>query len=118
MVGGISAALGVWFFYRGKTGYLPLVLVGLGSLLILLGGVLPRALVLPNQAWMRLGAILSFITTPVVLAVVFFGLITPIGTMKRLLGWDPLRRRANSLESYWVPYSNRQRDRRHYEKMF
>jgi hypothetical protein len=52
-----------------------------------------------------------------VLAVVFFGVITPIGFVARLFGWDPLRRRAPAAESYWRPYGARQRDRRHYERI-
>jgi hypothetical protein len=44
--------------------------------------------------------------------------VTPIGFVKRLFGWDPLSRRAPASESYWRPYSDRQKDARHYEKMF
>jgi hypothetical protein len=55
--------------------------------------------------------------TGAVLAVVFFGLITPIGFTARLFGWDPLRRRARAAESYWMPYGTRARDHRHYERL-
>ena len=48
----------------------------------------------------------------------FFLIMTPIGVVKRLLGWDPLDRRSGSRGSYWKPYSERQRDPRHYEKMY
>ena len=58
-----------------------------------------------------------FISTRVVLAIVFFLVITPVGIVTRLCGWDPLRRRAAPADSYWKPYSARQRDPRHYEKM-
>jgi Saxitoxin biosynthesis operon protein SxtJ len=118
LVGGVFAALGGWWFYRGKSGVLSVVLVGLGGLLMLLGWLMPVALVFPNRAWMGLAAVLSFITTRIILAIIFFGLVTPIGIIKRLSGWDPLRRRANSSNSYWRLYSDRQRDSRHYEKMF
>ena len=57
------------------------------------------------------------ITMRVVLAIVFFLVITPVGIVMRLCGWDPLRRRAASADSYWKPYRARQRDPRHYEKM-
>jgi len=93
-------------------------LLGLGGGLMLLGAFVPVALVVPNRAWMGLAAVLSSITTSIVLAVVFFGLVTPIGFIKRMSGWDPLRRRAKSSGSYWDIYPDRQRDARHYEKMF
>lgn len=117
-VGGVLAAFGGWWFYRGKSGVLSAAFVGLGALLMLLGALLPVALVLPNRAWMGLAAVLSSITTRIVLAIIFFGLVTPIGIIKRLSGWDPLRRRAKPAESYWSLYADRQRDARHYEKMF
>jgi hypothetical protein len=118
MVGGAFTALGGWWFYRGKLEVLPVIFLGLGGGLMLLGALLPAALVLPNRAWMGLAAVLSSITTRFVLAIIFFGLVTPIGIIKRLCGWDPLRRRAKSAESYWSVYADRQRDARHYEKMF
>jgi hypothetical protein len=84
----------------------------------LLGLAFPRALVYPNKAWMMLAEGLSFVSTRIILAFVFFAIVTPIGFVKRLSGWDPLHRRAAAADSYWQPYSERQRDPRHYEKMF
>jgi Saxitoxin biosynthesis operon protein SxtJ len=118
IVGGAFTAIGGWSFYRGRRGVLPVILLGTGGVLMLLGAFLPVALVVPNRAWTGLAAVLSSITTPVILAIVFFGLVTPIGAIKRLFGWDPLRRRANSEESYWSLYADQQRDVRHYERMF
>ena len=60
-------------------------------MLVLLGLVFPRALVLPNKAWMALAEALSFVSTRIILAFVFFGIVTPIGFVKRLFGWDPLQ---------------------------
>ena len=53
----------------------------------------------------------------VILTVIFFVVITPIGVIMRLTGSDPLQRRAPSARSYWKSYDARQRDTRHYEKM-
>jgi len=75
-------------------------------------------LVWPNKAWMGLAEVLSYISTRIILGVVFFGIVTPIGVIKRLMGWDPLNRRAAASDSYWQPYSERQRNTRHYEKMY
>jgi len=90
----------------------------LGAALVLLGAVFPRALIYPNKAWMKLAEALAFVMTRVILGIVFFFIVTPIGVTKRLFGWDPLHRRTGPSPSYWRPYSERQRDTRHYEKMY
>jgi hypothetical protein len=107
-----------WWFYREKFPNARPVAMALGALLVLLGVLLPRALVWPNKAWMALAEVLAFVTTRIILAFVFFGIVTPIGIVKRRFGWDPLQRRAVAADSYWKPYTERQRDPRHYEKMF
>lgn len=118
VVGGVFILLGLWWLYRGKFVGAAYALVPLGVLLILLALLTPRALVYPNKVWMFVGECLSFVSTRIILALVFFLVITPIGLVKRLLGWDPLHRRSRREESYWRPYSVRQRDVRHFEKMF
>ena len=118
VVGGVFVLLGGWWLYRGKFPSAAHVVLPLGSLLVLLGLIWPRVLVLPNRAWMLLAEGLSFVTTRIILGIVFFLVITPIGVVKRLSGWDPLNRRSGRSASYWKPYSERQRDPRHYEKMY
>jgi hypothetical protein len=118
IVGGVFVLLGAWWLYRGKFVSAAYVLPPLGALLIFLGLLWPRVLVLPNRAWMLLAEGLAFVTTRIILALVFFLVVTPIGVVKRLTGWDPLNRRGARSDSYWKPYSERQRDPRHYEKMF
>jgi len=118
VVGGIFSLMSAWWFYRGKFPTVSRITLPIGAALVLLGLVFPRALVLPNRAWMALAEVLSWVTTRIILAFVFFGIVTPIGVVKRLFGWDPLQRRAPASDSYWRPYSERQRDPRHYEKMF
>ena len=118
IVGGVLVLLSGWWLYRGKFSNASHLTLPLGSLLILLGLLWPRVLVWPNRAWMLLAEGLSFVTTRIILGIVFFLIVTPIGVVKRLLGWDPLNRRSGRSASYWRPYSERQRDPRHYEKMF
>ena len=118
IVGGVLVLLSFWWLYRGKFPTLSHVTLPLGGFLVLLGLIFPAALVWPNKAWMALAEGLSFVTTRIILAFVFFVIVTPIGFIKRLFGWDPLHRRADASDSYWLPYSERQKDPRHYEKMF
>lgn len=118
IVGGVFALLSAWWLYRGKFASLSQVTLTLGLALVLLGLIFPRALVYPNRAWMMLAEVLGFITTRIILGLVFFLIVTPIGMVKRALGWDPLKRRGGSKPSYWNSYGERQRDPRHYEKMY
>ena len=118
IVGSVFTLLSFWWFYRGKFGTVREVTLSVGLLLILLGLVFPRALVWPNKAWMALAEILSYVSTRIILAFVFFVIVSPIGLIKRMFGWDPLNRRAGASDTYWKPYPERQRDPRHYEKMY
>ena len=118
IVGGVLLLLSSWWIYRGKFHSASQFTLPLSAVLILLGIIFPRALVYPNKAWMALAEVLSFISTRIILAFVYFAILTPIGVVKRLFGWDPLNRRSARGDTYWRPYSERQRDRRHYEKMF
>ncbi|HKI20710.1 MAG TPA: SxtJ family membrane protein [Isosphaeraceae bacterium] len=54
--------------------------------------------------WMILAFPIGWTVSQIMLAVMFFGLFTPIGLVFRLLGRDPLHRtRRPELESYWAP---------------
>jgi uncharacterized membrane protein YgdD (TMEM256/DUF423 family) len=118
IVGGMFLLISVWWLYRGKFHTLTQITLPLGGVMVLLGIVFPRVLFYPNKAWMAFAEGLSYISTRIILAFVYFVVITPIGFIKRMTGWDPLSRRAARSESYWRDYSERQRDPRHYEKMF
>ena len=118
VVGAVFAALGGWWLIRGKFQPAAPYVLGLGALLVLLGLVFPRALVIPNRLWMGLAEALSFVMTRVILGLVFCLLVTPIGLLRRMLGGDPLRRRAGPAQSYWTRYSSRQSNARHYDKMY
>jgi len=118
IVGGVLLVLAAWWLYRDKFAPIRPAMLVIGALLIVLALVWPRVLFWPNKGWMLLAEALSFVTTRVILAVVFFLVVTPIGVIKRMFGWDPLNRRTRSGGSYWYPYPERQRDHRHYEKMY
>lgn len=118
VVGGVLLLMGGWWLYRGKYHNVALGFVSVGGSLILLGLAFPRSLVYPNKGWRALGAVLSFFSTRVILGIVFFLIVTPLGFVKRRFGWDPLRRRGPSAQSYWAPYNERQQDKQHYERMY
>lgn len=89
MVGGVFAAIGSWPLISDQ--YPRLWALILGGLLMLLGAALPRSLELPFKGWMFIGHILGWINTRILLSVVFYGLLTPMGWAMRLIGADLLR---------------------------
>ena len=118
IVGSVLLALRLWWLYRGKFDTAGFVLTFIGSALVLFGAFAPRFLVTPRKLWMKLAEGMAYVSSRVILAIIFFLVLTPIGLVKRAMGWDPLQRRSASRESFWQPYPERQRDPRHYEKMY
>ncbi len=56
------------------------------------------------KAWMKVGHILGWFNTRVILALLFFGLLTPIGLILRLFNKDPLLKKIDpNLTSYRIP---------------
>ena len=118
IVGGVFVLLGSWWLYRGKFLSAAYVLTIAGAALVLCGVLLPRLLVVPRKVWMKLAEGMAYVSSRLILAIIFFLVLTPIGLVKRAMGWDPLLRRSGSLDSFWQPYPERQKDPRHYEKMY
>ena len=56
-----------------------------------------------NRLWLRFGLLLAAVVSPIVLALLFYLTIAPIGFMMRLAGKDPMRsRRDPNATSYWI----------------
>jgi hypothetical protein len=64
---------------------------GISGALILAGLVVPARLGPVFRAWMGLALLISRVTTPIFLAIVYFLVIAPVGLLMRLLGRNPLR---------------------------
>jgi hypothetical protein len=62
----------------------------------------PRALRPLNKAWFWLGQLLGKVVSPIVLGIIFYGLLTPVAVAGRLLGRDELRLKRRPVSSYWV----------------
>ena len=118
-VGLVLLAAAAYFAWCGRGPVFTGVPGVVGGLLVLLGAAAPRALVYPNRAWMAFAEALSFVSVRIVLGLLFYLVFTPLGAWRRWRGWDPLgRRTAAERTSFWHPYSPRQADPKHYERMF
>jgi Saxitoxin biosynthesis operon protein SxtJ len=90
IVGGIFGLIGLWPLVHGSS-VRPWA-IGLAVALILPALVAPRVLGPAQRAWMALGNALGWLNTRIVLGLIFFGLITPMGLVFRLMGRDPMQR--------------------------
>ncbi len=98
---GIAAYL--WWQHAWEAGTAEYFLSGLGGALVLFGLILPRLLLPLYRVWMGLAVVLGFVMTRVILTLVFFLTVLPIGLLLRLFGKDLLHRRLDSsAPSYWV----------------
>ncbi|MEO8636757.1 MAG: SxtJ family membrane protein [Gemmatimonadales bacterium] len=89
------------YFWRHKevTGT---ILGGLGTVLLLAGLLIPGYLGPVHRAWMGLAHLISKVTTPIFMGVVFYLVMTPIGLLRRSFGKNSLVHREKD-GSFWMP---------------
>lgn len=66
------------------------VLAGLGGALVLAALLAPRQLRAVDNAWMKLALLISRVTTPIFMGVIYFVVLTPVGVVRRALGKNAL----------------------------
>ena len=65
-----------------------------------------------NKLWMQFGYLIGMIISPIILAIIFFALVTPYSLVMRIFGRDELRLKLLKRDSYWksreqiVPQTN------------
>ena len=77
-----------------------MVLGALGVTLAIAGLLIPARLGGVHRAWMGIALAISKVTTPLFMGIVYFGLLTPIALVLRLLGRAPLRQ-PRDVRTYW-----------------
>lgn len=98
MVFALFAAFSFWF-----GGNLWPWLLGISGLFGALGLVIPSVLAPLNKLWFLFGLLLHKVMTPLIMGLLFYGLITPVGLLMRLSGKDPMRLRSEpDAGSYWI----------------
>jgi hypothetical protein len=56
-----------------------------------------------NRLWMALANVLNKVVSPIVLGILYYGLVTPFGVVRRLLGKDSMHRKFDpATQSYWI----------------
>ena len=87
----VAGLFGVFFPWLLNVGFVlwPWVLF---AVLAVMGLVAPMSLRPVYQGWMRFGLFMSRFTTPLIMGLVFFLVITPTALIMKLLGKDPMKR--------------------------
>src|SRR5262245_33231782 len=101
IVGSAFLLAGAWPSVHGR----PVVRWALATAACLLALALlrPRTLAPLHSLWFRLGLALQAVVSPVVLGVLFFLTVTPIGVVMRLVGKNPLKLGLDrGARSYWI----------------
>jgi len=93
----VLAAVALW---RGRDA-VAIPLFGISGALLIGSMAFPKQLETVERWWMAFAHLLSRVTTPLLLVVLYFVALTPTGLAMRLFGHNPLVRRARE-GSYWV----------------
>lgn len=104
VTGGIIAGLFGLFFPWLLEVRIPAWPFVLGGTLAVWGLVHPLSLRPVYTGWMKFGLLLSRITTPLVMGIVFFLVVLPVGAVMRLAGKDPMARKLEKdRDTYRIP---------------
>jgi hypothetical protein len=117
VVGGILVLLAGISRWREHT-LTPWVLGPAGVLLVVLGLGAPRLLEPVERVWMRFAEVLGRLNARIILTLVFYLVVTPIGVVRGLVRESRDRRVRDGRGSTWVPRSSARVDPARYRQQF
>ena len=93
--------IGLWPLKNGESLNFYFIIA---SVVFLILGLLNSKLLPPlNKSWIKLGEILGIIIAPIVMALVYFAILTPISIIVRVFGKDLLGLKfLKEKETYWI----------------
>ena len=73
------------------------------SFIFLILGLINSKILTPlNRLWFKFGLLLGKFLSPLIMGIIFFIVVTPIGIIMRLLKKDLLNLKYNKKETYWI----------------
>ena len=101
-VGGVFAVISLWpVVFRNEDPRWWSAVVA--ACLLVPAAVFPKSLFWIHKGWMAVGHVLGWINTRIILGVVFYVIVTPIGMVRRWLGRDPMGQHLRpDLDSYRI----------------
>lgn len=111
----LAAALSLW---RGHT-TIPRSMWSVAAGLAFIGAVAPGLLAPAERGWLWAGGVLGWVNTRVILTLLFYLVVTPVGLLVRAFRDDPLDRRLHQPKgSYWNARTASSVNRKSYEHQF
>jgi hypothetical protein len=97
----VFIVVGLWPLIKGETANIYLILI---SLFFLIFGLINSIILSPfNKAWIKFGEILGLIIAPIIMALVYFIILTPISLIVRMFGKDLLGLKfLKKQDTYWI----------------
>jgi len=97
----VFLGLGLWPLTNDNNPNIYLIII---SIIFLILGLLNSKLLSPlNSFWIKFGELLGKIIAPVVMAIIYFIILTPISLMVRLFGKDLLGLKfTKQIKTYWI----------------
>lgn len=116
IVGGALLVIAAFQWRRGAPQWVWVTLIAIAAVLLLAAAVAPALLRPVYRGWMRLGEALAWVNTRILLTLIFFLVVTPIGLVMRLFGRSPIA--TGRRDSYWTDVEPHSYGDRHVEKQF
>ena len=92
--------IGFWPLTNGGSVRIWSILVSLSFLIL---GLLNSRILSPlSYAWIKLGIIIGNFISPIIMAIIFYLLISPFGIVMRIFGKDLLMKKYSKKSSYWI----------------
>ena len=116
-MGIVLGLLGGFTWWRDKDYFYYFFIIS--ALFFFFAFAVPSVLKPVNKAWMTLAILMSWVMTRIILSLLFYLGITPMGFLARLFGKDflGLKFSRNTANSYWIQ-KEKGKDRNNYEKQF
>ena len=103
-VGGMLMLIGATkAFTAGAISSVVCLIFASGALLLLLGIVVPSRLSTLSRLWLKVGTAIAKVVNPIILALLFFLVVTPMAFFMRIVGKRPLRLATDrTAVTYWI----------------
>jgi len=73
------------------------------SFIFLILGMINSSILTPlNKIWFKFGILLGNIISPIVMAIIFFGVVLPTGIVMKILRKDLIGLKKNNKNTYWI----------------
>ena len=97
----LVGAFGLVYAYQSWRGDAHSVWLVLALIFTAITLAMPRVLQPLLGLWMKIGALLHVVVSPILLVLFYFGAVLPIGLALQLFGKDPLRLKRSD-KTYWI----------------